>query len=216
MKRIFGVGKKPTPPPTIDDTSIVLEKRGDSIDVKIAKLDKELMEYREQLKKVRPGPSQARIKQKALHVLKRKRMYEQQRSSIYNQQFKLDEMAFAHDSIKGTVDQVSCMKGFVKDMKKDMKQINIDKVEDLQDEMQDLFDESQDITEVLGRSYGVPEEVDENTLQAEFDALGDEIATDASYSTTQPIVGTSALPTVGPKPNEEVTDPDQLEQQLGL
>lgn len=38
--------------------------------------------------------------------------------------------------------------------------------------MEDLIEQANEIQESLGRSYGVPDEVDEADLQAELDALG--------------------------------------------
>ena len=51
-----------------------VEERGESLDVKIKKLDAELVRYREQLKKTRPGPAQEGIKQRAMRVLRQKKM----------------------------------------------------------------------------------------------------------------------------------------------
>ena len=49
-------------------------KRGDSVDEKIKKLDMELVKYKEQIKKTRPGPAQEAVKARAMRVLKQKRM----------------------------------------------------------------------------------------------------------------------------------------------
>ena len=71
-------------------------------------------------------------------------------------------------------------------MKKEYKKINIDKVEDLQvslcssfnvlpklqDEMEDMMLEANEIQEVMSRSYGINDDIDEAELEAEFDALG--------------------------------------------
>lgn len=51
-----------------------INKRGDSVEEKIKKLDAELARYREQLKKTRPGPAQEAVKARAMRVLKQKRM----------------------------------------------------------------------------------------------------------------------------------------------
>lgn len=55
--------------------SAQINKRGDSVDEKIKKLDIELSRYKEQIKKTRPGPAQEAIKARAMRVLKQKRMY---------------------------------------------------------------------------------------------------------------------------------------------
>ena len=48
--------------------------------------------------------------------------------------------------------------------------------------MEDLTEQSSEIQDIMGRSYGMPE-VDDDELEAELFALGDEIALDddASY-----------------------------------
>jgi len=54
--------------------------------------------------------------------------------------------------------------------------------QDIQDQLEDLTEQSNEIQEIMGRSYGMPE-VDDDELEAELEALGDEIALDddASY-----------------------------------
>lgn len=52
-----------------------INKRGESVDDKIKKLDEELGRYKEQIRKTRPGPSQDAIKARAIRLLKHKRMY---------------------------------------------------------------------------------------------------------------------------------------------
>jgi charged multivesicular body protein 5 len=51
----------------------------------------------------------------------------------------------------------------------------------MQDEMADMLEEADEVQEALGRSYGTPE-IDEDELEAELDALGDEIALDDDTS----------------------------------
>jgi len=41
--------------------------------------------------------------------------------------------------------------------------------------MEDLIEQANEIQESMSRTYGVPEEVDEADLQAELDALGDDL-----------------------------------------
>lgn len=52
-----------------------MDGRGESIDKKIAKLDAELVKIKNQMKKMRNGPSKNMMKQKALKILKQKKMY---------------------------------------------------------------------------------------------------------------------------------------------
>jgi len=47
--------------------------------------------------------------------------------------------------------------------------------------MADMLEQADEVQEALGRSYGTPE-IDEDELEAELDALGDEIALDDDTS----------------------------------
>ncbi|XP_034704132.1 vacuolar protein sorting-associated protein 60.1-like [Vitis riparia] len=84
MKRVFGVKKDKEPPPSVQDATDRINKRGETVDEKIKKLDAELSRYKEQIKKTRPGPAQEAVKARAMRVLKQKRMYEGQRDMLYN------------------------------------------------------------------------------------------------------------------------------------
>lgn len=52
-----------------------INKRGETVDDKIKKLDAELARYKEQIKRTRPGPAQEAVKARAMRVLKQKKMY---------------------------------------------------------------------------------------------------------------------------------------------
>lgn len=47
--------------------------------------------------------------------------------------------------------------------------------------MADMLDQSNEVQEALGRTYGVPD-IDEDELNAELEALGDELALDDDTS----------------------------------
>ena len=66
MDRLFGRGKPKEPAPNLNDCVANLDSRGESIDKKIARLDAELVKYRDQMKKMREGPSKNMVKQKAV------------------------------------------------------------------------------------------------------------------------------------------------------
>ncbi|KAI6670042.1 hypothetical protein NL676_004927 [Syzygium grande] len=171
MKRVFGVKKDKEPPPNVQDASDRITKRGDSVDEKIKKLDAELSRYKEQIRKTRPGPAQEAVKARAMRVLKQKRMYEGQRDMLYNQTFNLDQVAFASEGIKDAQQTMSALKSANKELKGMMKTVKIQDIDSLQDEMMDLMDVSNEIQETLGRSYNVPDDIDEDELLDELDAL---------------------------------------------
>ncbi|KAJ3112929.1 Charged multivesicular body protein 5 [Phlyctochytrium bullatum] len=55
MNRIFGTSKPKVPKPTVTDAIRDTDSRVDSVEVKIKKLDAELIKYKDQLKKMREG-----------------------------------------------------------------------------------------------------------------------------------------------------------------
>ncbi|KAL1542269.1 vacuolar protein sorting-associated protein 60.2-like [Salvia divinorum] len=171
MKRVFGAKKDKEPPPSVQDTSDRITKRGDNVEEKIKKLDAELARYKEQIKRTRPGPAQEAVKARAMRVLKQRRMYEGQRDMLYNQTFNLDQVAFAAEGIKDAQQTMSALKSANKDLKGMMKSVKIEDVDSLQDEMMDLMDVSSEIQESLGRSYNLPDDIDEDELLGELDAL---------------------------------------------
>ncbi|XP_076885885.1 vacuolar protein sorting-associated protein 60.2-like isoform X1 [Bidens hawaiensis] len=202
MRRVFGVKKDKEPPPSINDASDRINKRGETVDEKIKRLDAELARYKEQIKKTRPGPAQEAVKARAMRVLKQKRMYEGQRDMLYNQTFNLDQVAFASEGIKDAQQtvclhlythqvlvtgffilsfeliickfytfQMSALKSANKELKGMMKTVKIQDIDSLQDEMMDMMDISNEIQESLGRSYSVPDDIDEDELLGELDAL---------------------------------------------
>ncbi|KAI9157341.1 hypothetical protein LWI28_020971 [Acer negundo] len=171
MRRVFGVKKDKEPPPSINDASDRINQRGENVDQKIKNLDAELSRYKEQIKKTRPGPAQEAVKARAMRILKQKRMYEGQRDMLYNQTFNLDQVAFASEGIKDAQQTMTALKVANKELKGMMKTVKIQDIDNLQDEMMDLMDVSNEIQETLGRSYNVPDDIDEEDLMGELDAL---------------------------------------------
>ena len=131
MDRLFGKAKPAAPKPTLADASGTLEKRGEVQDERIMKLDKELARYTTQLKTMKPGPAKASVQKRAIALLKQKKMYESQREQTRNQQFNLDQVAFAQESLAETANTVSAMKDANKALKKQFKAIDINQVEDM-------------------------------------------------------------------------------------
>ncbi|KAI8052286.1 Snf7-domain-containing protein [Syncephalis plumigaleata] len=174
MHRFFGTSNK-VPPPTLDGAIASADGRVEGIEVKIRKLDAELARYKEQLGKLREGPSKNAVKQRALRILQQKRQYEQQRDQLQDQIFSMEQTQLATDNLRHTAMSVEAMKHANTALKKQYKDVNIDKIEKMQDEMQDLLESANEVQEIMARSYDVPAELDEADLEAELDALGDEL-----------------------------------------
>ncbi|GBC07409.1 hypothetical protein RclHR1_07440014 [Rhizophagus clarus] len=174
MNRLFGTSKK-TPKPSLNDAITATDNRVDAVEVKIKKLDAELVKYKDQMKKMRDGPGKNAIKNKALRVLKQRKMYETQRDQLQQQSFNMEQAAFTTENLRNVISTVDAMQIANKEMQKQYKNIDINKIESIQDDMEDLLEQANDIQESLGRTYGVPEDIDEDDLEAELDALGDEL-----------------------------------------
>ncbi|KAK3914761.1 Charged multivesicular body protein 5 [Frankliniella fusca] len=181
MNRIFGRGKPKEPPPNLSDCIAGVDSRAESVEKKVQRLEQELVKYKDQMKKMRDGPAKNAVKQKALRVLKQKKLYEQQADNLRQQSFNMEQANYATQSLKDTQSTVIAMKAGVKQMQKEFKKINIGEIDDLQDDMADMLEISEEVQEALGRSYGTPD-IDESELEAELEALGDEIALDDDTS----------------------------------
>ncbi|QIW99465.1 hypothetical protein AMS68_004983 [Peltaster fructicola] len=174
MNRLFG-SKNTAPKPTLDGAIANLDGRISSADVKVKQLDAELAEYQKKLAKMRDGPGKTALKQKAIKVLQRRKMYESQKDQLEQQSWNMTQAGMMQDNLKNTMATVDAMKTTQKELKKQYGKINIDKIERMQDEMADLMDMGNDIQESISRAYDVPEDVDEAELDAELEALGDEL-----------------------------------------
>ena len=60
--------------PSLPPSRVQISARGDNLDERIRKAEAELVRYRDQMKKMRPGPAQEAVKQRAMRVLKQKKM----------------------------------------------------------------------------------------------------------------------------------------------
>jgi charged multivesicular body protein 5 len=157
------------------------------LDEKLKKLDEQLIKHREAIKRSRPGPAQEAAKRRALNVLKQKRLYENQRDQLYNQQFNVEQTSFMMENVQDSVQTVQAMKAAGKELRTAFKrdELNISNIDKLQDDMADIMDMHNDIQDVLGQNYGVPDDVDEDELLGELDALEADMAFEAEETAAQ-------------------------------
>ncbi|KAJ3772180.1 Snf7 family [Lentinula raphanica] len=182
MNRIFGTSASKKPKPSLQDAIASTDARVASIEVKVKKLDGELARYKEQMSKMRNGPGKNAIQQRALRTLKQKRMYESQLAQLAQQTFNMESAALTTENMRNTMATVDALQASNKEIKKQYGKINIDKIEDMHDEMEEMLERANEIQESLGRSYAVPDELDEEDLEAELEALQfDEEEEGASY-----------------------------------
>lgn len=196
MNRVFGKKKAPgPPPPSLDHASAGIGGRIDNMDAKIDSLDKELKLYKDKIKKAKSPAAKKMLQKRALEILKRKRMYEQQRDQAAAQQFNVDQTSFSLESAKASVSTVQAMKAANSELKRTLKNdLGIDQVEDLADDMAELMEDFNEINEALGRNFATPEDLDEADLDAELELLGDDLE-ELEEEETPAYLQASRLPT---------------------
>uniref|UniRef100_A0A3B4AN93 Charged multivesicular body protein 5 n=1 Tax=Periophthalmus magnuspinnatus TaxID=409849 RepID=A0A3B4AN93_9GOBI len=169
MNRIFGSGKPKAPPPNLSDCIGNVDSRAESVDKKIARLDVELAKYKDQMKKMRDGPSK--------NVSSKSELYENQRDNLMQQSFNMEQTNYTIQSLKDTKTTVRYGNTVISPLSI----ICFILMCDLQDQLEDMMEDASEIQDALGRSYGTPD-IDEDDLEAELDALGDELLLDDDSS----------------------------------
>lgn len=175
MKRIFGTKKEAPPPPSLSDATDIADTRIERLEQKITQLESELRIIRDQMARTKAPGAKNALKQKAMRILKQKKMYEGQRDQLQQQAFNMQMANFSSQAMQDTVTMVSAMKEANKQMKTQFKAIDVDSIEDIYDDMEDLMEEHNMMQDILSRAFGTPEDLDENELEAELEALGDEL-----------------------------------------
>lgn len=70
------------------------------------------------------------------------------------------------ENLRNTMATHDAMKVANKELKKQYGKIDIDKIEQMHYDMEELLESANEIQETMSRTYGVPDELDENDLQA--------------------------------------------------
>ncbi|KAF8819802.1 putative Charged multivesicular body protein 5 [Cardiosporidium cionae] len=155
MKRLFGTGYNASQQ-KVDPTEVSesLNTRLESLNKSINNCDGELQKFKQQAARSK-GAASAASKRRALEILKRKRMYEQQRDSLYSQQFNLDQASFTKEQMQANIATVDALKVTSKAMKVQMRRTDIGSIEKMQDEMLDLMEDQNELSEILSRNYAV-------------------------------------------------------------
>jgi charged multivesicular body protein 5 len=140
MRRVFGSKKAAAPAPSLEDASSGIGGRIGGMDKKIADLEGELRVYKDKIKKSKSPAAKKQLQKRAMEILKRKKMYEQQRDAASGQQFNIDQTSFSLESAKASIQTVAAMKAANTELKRVIKKdLDIDEVDDLADDMADMM-----------------------------------------------------------------------------
>ena len=86
--------------------ALQMDQRGKVINGKVEECNQELAKIKKEMATAK-GTRLKTLKQKALQVLRRRKMYDTQQSHLMNQQFNVDQVAFANESMQDTINTVS-------------------------------------------------------------------------------------------------------------
>uniref|UniRef100_A0A8B9HYG2 Charged multivesicular body protein 5 n=1 Tax=Astyanax mexicanus TaxID=7994 RepID=A0A8B9HYG2_ASTMX len=215
MQRLFGRGKPKDPALSLADCVTLIDSRVESMDEKISGFDVELKKCLQQMQKMRDGPPKNLVKQKAMRVLRRKKMYEAQRDQLKQQSsFNMGRARDSIQALKDTKTTVEAIKAGLKEMREAHKNVKIGQIEALQDQMEKMILDANDIQEALSRRYSMPE-LDEDDLKAALGALGDELSIDDDTSYLDEFFAAPSVPSGVPGESSTYQD-EVLTDELAL
>ena len=169
--KFFGKKKlEPVKGPTLDEANANMDTRIKVLKEKILECDKELSQLREAIK-ISRGGTQTTNKQRAVQILKRRKMYSGQLEGLMGTQFNVEQMSFTTQNIQDTLITVNAMKEANKVQTQQLKALKINDLENIMDDMADMMLDTDEINEVMSRNYAC--DIDEGDLERELEELGD-------------------------------------------
>lgn len=201
--------------PTLTEVSTQQATRIEELQGRIRKLDAELVKYREQMKKSRPGTaSYNSVKRRAMQLMKQRKMYDTQLGQMMDMEFNMSNITMAQEQMEMTKASVDAMRVTAKTMKQAQKagKMDIASIENLQDELSDMMEDAAEIQEIMGQSYGVPDDFDEDDMMAELDMIEDEIIQEDLMGSAPDVP--SYVNSGAPEPEADADDLAALESQM--
>ena len=142
-----------------------VENRVNELDGKIAQMDQEIQSLYLKLRQTR-GNQRDFLKQKLLHLLKRRKMMGSQQKNYFSHQMALDNVAFTQENIQNTMEMATAMKQGYQANMEIMKGVDLDQLADIKADMQDMMWECNNINEQL--NYDLEDDVDEDDIDQEL------------------------------------------------
>ncbi|CAD2099832.1 vacuolar-sorting protein SNF7, putative [Plasmodium vinckei brucechwatti] len=165
---------------TLDEAYGNLEQSVKSIDGNIDRYNKELniikQKIEEEKKKVPVNQHVINnLRNKAAVIIKRKKTYENNKENTLGIQFNIDQIKYANENIQMSIDTCKALEQSSKVLKKNIKKVNINKIEKLQDDLYDCIEDAKEIGEILSSTYDIPINLDEDEIDAELSLIEDNI-----------------------------------------
>merc|ERR1712072_1587677 len=163
-------------------------------------------------------------KRAALVALKRKKRFEKRLQQIDGTLTTIEQQREALESANINTTVLKTMTSGAKALKKAHNDMDVDKVHDMLDEIADQQEVANQIGDAISNPVAFGQEFDEDELEAELDALGEELELDEQEALDKqmldigPSVGLPDIPTAEPArpaaakaPRKEEEDPDMAE-----
>jgi len=172
MNGVFGSPTNTRLDVTMVDAMAPTNRHIGAIEAKIRKLDSELLRLKEELANYNQGPANVAIQDWVIRILRQKQQYETQLALLEQQSLNMERAGFASGKLRNAMIATDAMEIINKEQPQEQYgRLDIDNINCLHDEVQEMSDQGNEVQEVVSRSYAVPDEVNEEDLQAELDAL---------------------------------------------
>merc|ERR1719466_659547 len=162
-------------------------------------------------------------KRAALQALKRKKRYDSQLQQIDGTLSTIEMQREALEGANTNTAVLTTMNDAAKALKKANNELDVDKVHDMMDDIAEQQDVAKEISEAISNPVAFGQEFDEDELEAELDALGEELELEEQEELDEqmlklgPAVDLPRVPTAQPakpapaKARKEEDDPDMAE-----
>jgi charged multivesicular body protein 5 len=169
--------------PVISQTMNRMKSQSDLMEQKIADCNSELRTMKTALNRTRSPAAKSQIKRSMVYVAQRRKMYMRRYDSLRTQQVNFEAANFSIDDVKNAAFQSAALRSARDEMKTQLKELDINEVDELQEQMEELMGDTSEVVDVSSRSIVTPHlYVDEDDLDDLLDEIGDdEEETDEVY-----------------------------------
>ena len=176
MFNFFGKKKNAAPPkPTfqpvdLNATSNGISNRKNDTQLKLDQVEKELKGALVEYRQARTPQQKASAKNKAMRLLKKKKLYQAHVNNLENTQMAVESAAMDVDIMKDNMAIMQTMKATTQ-MQKDMMHAmgGIDSMYDVMDDMQEIKEQQEEFNDEMQRNFDI--DVDDTDLNDEIDEL---------------------------------------------
>ena len=177
MFNFFGKKSKATEPPKpqfqpvdLNATSHGISNRKNDTQLKLEQVEKELKCALVDYRQARTPQQKAQAKNKAMRLLKKKKLYQAHVNNLENTQMAVESAAMDVDIMKDNMAIMQTMKSTVQ-MQKDMMHAmgGIDSMYDVMDDMAEIKEQQEEFNDEMQRNFDI--DVDDADLNDEIDEL---------------------------------------------